>query len=176
MVEQDFKPDVVVFISKGAFIIGETISNYYDVPLVEIFAVREGNKLKDLLSPIFRFIPKGLKNFLRKKELQSGYHKKNVNRKVSLENGFDLLNKAKNILIVDDSVDTGYTAKQVSNYIYTTFKTSPTFASLNYFSESKEVYRVDYYNYENYVMNGPWSKDSKHYKEFLKRYVQWKEN
>ena len=56
-VASEFQPEVVVFIAKGSFLIGQEISNYFNVPLVECFAVREGNKLKELGSPILKILP-----------------------------------------------------------------------------------------------------------------------
>ncbi|MED4023440.1 MULTISPECIES: phosphoribosyltransferase [Priestia] len=175
--ENQFAPDIVVFISKGSYIIGKTFSDYFKVPLVEIFAVREGNKLKEIISPLLRVIPKRLKKYLRSKELKSGVHSKNTQRKVYFEKGNELLQKAINILIVDDSVDTGYTAKQVYEYIDKSFGENKVikFASLNYFEESKVVFEVEYTLYKNSIMVGPWSKDSKYHKEFILQYSRAKE-
>ncbi|WP_371810004.1 phosphoribosyltransferase [Geobacillus sp. DSP4a] len=176
-ISQDFRPDVVVFIAKGSYIIGDVISKYFNVPLIEIHATREGNTFKNLVSPILKLIPKGVKIYLRKRELQLGVHSKNSDRRVYLEKGKDKLEGAENVLVVDDSVDTGNTAKQVCEFIRNNFwNKTIKFASLNYFEESKKVYRVDYSLYKNYILIGPWSKDSKYYNEFIMRYQQWKEN
>jgi hypoxanthine phosphoribosyltransferase len=171
-VNEEFQPDVIVFIAKGSYLIGETISEFFQVPLVEIFAVREGNKLKDAISPILKIIPKNIKNYLRKKELESGIHSKKPERNIYLEKGSEILGKSGNILIVDDSVDTGYTARQVCEYISENYSnTVIRFASLNYFKESEKIFKVDFNNFENHAMNGPWSKDSSYYKEFVKMYA-----
>ncbi|MFC0296528.1 phosphoribosyltransferase [Geobacillus jurassicus] len=176
-ISQDFKPDVVVFIAKGSYIIGDVISKYFEVPLIEIHAVREGNKLKNLVSPVLKLIPKSVKNYLRKKELQSGVHNKNSERRVYLEKGKDKLQDAENILVVDDSVDTGHTAKQVCEYIIRNFgEKTMRFASLNVFAESERIFRVHYSLYKNCIMIGPWSKDSEYYCEFIMRYEQWKKS
>ncbi|MGG3681986.1 phosphoribosyltransferase [Aeribacillus sp. FSL K6-3256] len=176
-ISQDFKPDVVVFIAKGSYIIGDVISKYFEVPLIEIHAVREGNKLKNLVSPVLKLIPKSVKNYLRKKELQSGVHNKNSERRVYLEKGKDKLQDAENILVVDDSVDTGHTAKQVCEYIIRNFgEKTVRFASLNYFEESEKVFKVHYSIYRNHIMVGPWSKDSKEYNDFKKLYSKAKQS
>jgi hypoxanthine phosphoribosyltransferase len=170
-ISQDFKPDVVVFIAKGAYIIGDVISKYFDVPLIEIHAVREGNTLKNLVSPILKLIPKGIKIYLRKKELQLGVHNKISDRRVYLEKGKDKLEGAVNVLVVDDSVDTGHTAKQVCDYILRHYENKIVrFASLNYFEESEKVFKVNYSLYKNHIMIGPWSKDSEYYTEFISQY------
>ncbi|HWO76920.1 MAG TPA: phosphoribosyltransferase family protein [Bacillus sp. (in: firmicutes)] len=174
---QDFKPDVVIFVAKGSLIIGDTISKYFGVPLVEIYAVRDGNKFKDLVSPILKIIPKSIKVYLRKKEFESGVHSKNAERRVYLNQGFEKLERAQNILVVDDSVDTGNTVKQVHGYIINKFgKKSVRLASLNYFEESIQIFRVDYSLYKDTILIGPWSKDSKYYSDFVKRYEEWEKN
>jgi len=171
-----FKPDIVVFIAKGSFIIGDVISRYFNTPLIECFAVRKGGKVKSIFSPLFKFIPKGIKQFLRKREMESGIHNKNKDRKVFMDRRFmEKLFDAENILIVDDSVDTGNTALEVYNYITKISNNSNIkFAALNYFQESKDVFKAEYYLYENHMMSGPWSNDSKEHKIFLDMYREWK--
>ncbi|MRG85073.1 phosphoribosyltransferase [Salinibacillus xinjiangensis] len=174
-VEKNFKPDVVVFIATGSYHIGKTISDYFDIPLVEVFAVRTGNSLKKYMSPLLQLIPKGIKNTLRKAELKSGMHNKDSERKVFIERDKHILINAKRILIVDDSVDTGSTAKQVATFVKETVRNAEIkFASINIFDESKEVYKVNYFLYENHIISGPWSKDSKYHKQFLKEYDSYK--
>lgn len=173
-----FKPDIVVFIAKGSFIIGYVISKYFNVPLIEIFAVRKGGKIKSIISPIFKYIPKGVKQILRKREMESGIHNKNKDRKVFMDSRYEkLLDNASNILIVDDSVDTGNTALEVYEYVANIAnKDNIKFAALNYFDESKDVFKVDYSLYINHMLSGPWSIDSKEHKRFIRMYQEWKSN
>ncbi|MEH7444005.1 phosphoribosyltransferase [Bacillus sp. JJ1122] len=172
--DRNFRPEVVVFIAKGSFIIGDTISKYFNVPLIEVYAVREGNKLKELISPLLKIIPKNLKNHLRKRELQSGIHNNNSNRKVYFAKEQEILDKVSNILIVDDSIDTGHTAKQVYDFLLSNFGDKTVkFACLNYFEMSKKVFSGDFTLYKNHIIIGPWSKDSKYYHDFKKRYFEW---
>lgn len=176
-ISKDYNPDVVVFIAKGSFIIGYEISRYFNVPLVECFAEREGNKVKDLLSPILKIIPKDLKKILRKKELKSGMHLKNSSRNVYINNGFDILKKSESILVVDDSVDTGNTAKEVSFYLTSELKeVTIKFAALNYFEDSKKIFLIDFSLHKDHIMEGPWSKDSRFYADFVKKYNVAKHN
>ena len=48
-------------------------------------------------------------------------------------------------------------------------------AALNCFEKSKKIINTDYYIYEDTMLNGPWSNDSKYNKEFMKLYKNWKE-
>lgn len=173
----EFQPEIVVFIAKGSFLIGQEISSYFNVPLVECFAVRKGNKLKGLGSPILKILPLKIKRYLREQELKSGVHKKKTTRHVYLTNGLELLKGIKRLLIIDDSVDSGITAKEVVTYFQNNLKDREIkFAALNYFLESKSVFEVNFSLYEDTMLSGPWSKDSKEYREFLKRYEYWKKS
>lgn len=171
IISADFKPDVVVFIAKGSYLIGYEMSKIYKVPLVEIFAERKGNKIKHFVSPILKYIPRDLKNYLRKKELDSGFHSKSVARNVHLTKGRNTLEQSNHILIVDDSVDSGFTVKEVFQYLKTHLNNENIkVAAFNYFDESSEIFQIDYYLYRNAIIQGPWSKDSKYYKVFQSKY------
>ncbi|MFD9624840.1 phosphoribosyltransferase [Peribacillus muralis] len=175
-INKDYKPDIIVFIAKGSYIIGKTLSDFFNVPLIEINAVRKGNKLKKILGPFLKLIPSNIKKYLRKKEIESGIHTNTTHRNVFLAHGELQLKAASNVLIVDDSIDTGYTAKQVMEYIKENFKNERVkFASLNYFEESQKVFKGDFNLYKNTIMIGPWSKDSKYNKEFVEFYNLYKQ-
>ena len=176
LISVDFQPDVIVFIAKGSFLIGYEISNFFNTPLVECFAVRKGNKLKQYVSPIIKYFPKKLKQYLRKRELQSGVHSFSSDRNVYIRNQRNVIEHAANILVVDDSVDTGYTVREVIHYLTDNFsKGNIRVAALNYFEKSVAIFPIDYFLYTNCILQGPWSKDSKYYKEFKLRYKQEKD-
>lgn len=171
LISVDFQPDVVVFIAKGSFLIGYEMSNFFNTPLVECFAVRKGNKFKQYVSPILKCFPKKLKKYLRERELQSGLHSFSSDRHVYISNQKNAIENATNILVVDDSVDTGYTVKEVIHYLTNNFsKGNIKVAALNYFDQSVAIFQIDYFLYTNCMLQGPWSKDSKYYKEFISRY------
>lgn len=173
-IEGSYKPDLVIFIAKGSYYIGDEISKYFKIPLFEIFAVREKNKLKEIISPILKIIPKSIKKQLREMEVNSGIHNKNINRKVYMDEKFKKqLKEYKEILVVDDSVDTGNTIIEIVKYLKK-YDLKIKIASLNVFEMSKEKIEIDYYNYENTMLNGPWSKDSMYYKKFMEDYKIWK--
>lgn len=172
IVAKDYQPDVIVFIAKGSFLIGVEISKYFKAPLVECFAVRKGNDFKKILAPILRILPSKIKAYLRSRELKSGLHSMHKERDVYIQNQLDIIKNSKNILVVDDSVDTGNTVKKVVGYLRNFNKENIKIATLNYFLKSESVYQVDYSLYSDCIMVGPWSKDSKYYKEFIRRYKE----
>ena len=173
-IEKEFTPEIVVFVARGSFYIGDEISKYFNVPLIEIRAMREKNKLKELVSPILKLIPRKIKQILREIEINSNTHKKVGKRNVEMEERYlkELL-KYKKVLLVDDSIDTGNTIVEILNYLKKYGLEIKT-AGLNVFEMSKEIIKIDFYNCENTLLNGPWSKDSEYYGQFMEDYKKWK--
>lgn len=177
-VYKKYKFDLVIFVAKGAYLIGKDFAEMAgNVPLIEINATRKGGKLKKLLMPILVMLPESLKVYLRSKEMKSDIHTKDPNRDIGYnEEEWEKHLKAKKIIIVDDSIDTGYSALLVKNAVANYFKKSEVkVASLNLFDRAKEVYTPDYHLYENTMIKGPWSNDSKEHKRYIKMYENWKQ-
>ena len=142
--------------------------------MIEIKAVREKNKLKEIVSPILKLIPKKIKHILREMEVNSNTHNISSKRNVQLEEKYraELL-KYKKALLVDDSIDTGNTIVEILNYLKN-YNLEIKTAGLNIFRMSKENIKIDFSNYEDTLLNGPWSKDSKYYSKFMEDYKKWK--
>ena len=173
---KDFKYDLVVFVAKGSYSIGKKLSELNDCPLIEINATRKGNKLKKILAPFLKIIPKKIKIVLRKKEFNSNVHEANSERKVVYNKDiWKLYKDCKKILLIDDSIDTGYSIKSCEEVLKSFFPDSVVkIAGLNFFEKSSTIVHVDYYIFKNTMLNGPWSNDSKYHHEFLNEYYNWK--
>lgn len=178
LVKKEYNYDCVIFIAKGSFLIGKSLSDLANVPLLEIFATRKGGKLKKTLNPILKIIPEKLKIYLRKKEMNSNVHSKNSGREIKYDvEKWKKYKKTKKILVVDDSIDTGYSALLVKEVISKFFsKSDIKFAVINYFEKASDVFKPDFYLYKNTMIKGPWSNDSKENKKFLKMYYEWRKN
>lgn len=176
-INKNYDYDLVIFVAKGGYLIGRDIASFKNVPLLEIKATRSNNKIKRILKPIVKLIPNKLLLWLRKKEIKSNKHVKHSERKISYDiNIWTKYKDSKNILIVDDSVDTGNSIKQVKEAVKVFFKESNIkVVSINVFDQSKSVIKTDYTLFNNYIVKGPWSTDSNEYSRFIKDYNRWHE-
>lgn len=172
-IKKEFRPDIVIYVAKAGYLIGKVFSKVFHSPLIGIQAVRNGNKLKLVLRPVLRLIPNFIRNWIILKELKSNIHNKNSDRNISFIQGITEYNELKkySILIVDDSVDTGYTIKEVKVKVQKHFKNSEIkIASLNVWKQSEKLIHTDYSLFRNTIIKAPMSKDSKYYNKFIKNF------
>lgn len=172
-IKKSYQPDLIIYVAKAGYLIGREMNRVFDVPLVGISASREGNGLKEIFGPIVSFMPNFIRNFLISVELKSDTHSKNTERKIHMHEGLEMLDKEKfhHILIVDDSVDTGHSMKQVVNVISSMFANAEIkTAGLNVWDKSKSIIDTDFALFKNTVIKTPMSKDSKEYKDFMSIY------
>ena len=174
---KEYNYDLVIFIARGSYQIGKDLAKFNKAPLTEIFATRKGGKFKKMIRPLLQIIPKKIKKCLREKEFNSNIHEKNFEREISYnEEIWKNYKECKNILLVDDSVDTGYSIKFTKEAIEKFFvKSTVKVAALNCFEKSKKIVKTDFYIYKDTMLKGPWSNDSKENKEYLKKYGEWHE-
>lgn len=170
----EYNYDLVIFIAKGSYIIGKNLSIMNNVPLLEIYASRKGGKLKKIIKPLFKFIPKKILIKLRSKEMKSSYHENNDERSVFFdEKMFSKYINCKKILLVDDSIDSGNSMILTKKEIQAFFKNSE--LKLAVFNVMKKsMIRADYFLYEDMMICGPWSNDSKENRKHDKMYKEWK--
>lgn len=178
LIKKDYNYDLVIFISKGSYPIGYELAKLNNVPLLEVFASRKGGKLKKIIKPFFKFIPKSILIKLREKEMKSEYHENKNERNVSFDfNEWSKYKNSKKILLVDDSVDTGWSIISAKKEIEKFFENSNLkVAAFNYFEKSKKNISIDYNLYKDTMIQGPWSNDSKYYNQFLEMYFNYKKN
>lgn len=171
-----FHPDIVVYVAKGGYLIGKDIAEYFQVPYIGIHAQREGNKTKEKLANLLKRLPQVVTKFLRQMELKSGVHKKVKQRKVFWDQDDNYLEKMKNVhnvLLVDDSVDTGYSMKALLPYVIKAagMPIEVRIASINVWSKSESVIQTDFYNYRDTIISTPMSNDSREHSQFLNQYA-----
>jgi len=171
---KNYDYDLVIFIAKGSYLIGQELATLNNADLLEIFATREGGKLKKLIKPLFKFIPKKILIKLREKEMKSDFHEQKSDRKVSFDKEiYSKYKNKKNILLVDDSIDSGnsiiLTKEEIQNFFP---KANIKVAVFNVMK--KATIKADYTLYKDMMICGPWSNDSKENNKHTKMYIEWK--
>lgn len=175
---KEYDYDAVVFVARGAYIIGKELAEFKNVPLLEVKAQRKGGKFKKLVRPLLQIIPEGLKKKLREKEMNKVTKAPNPERTVIFNR--ELWEKAgnlKRILLCDDSIDTGYSIKASKEKLEEFFKDAEVkIAVFNTFEGADGVIKADYSIYRNTCIKGPWSNDSLENDFYIKEYEKWHEN
>ena len=172
-IQKSYQPDLIVYVAKAGYLIGREMKDVFNVPLVGISATREGNALKEVGGPIVSRMPNFVRNILISLELKSDTHSKNTERQIHFHEGLEKLKSSniQNILVVDDSVDTGHSMKQVVDAIHSLFgDVEIKIAGLNVWDKSRSIIDSDFALYKNTVIKTPMSKDSKEYKDFMQIY------
>lgn len=172
-IQKSYQPDLIVYVAKAGYLIGREMKDVFNVPLVGISATREGNDLKEVVGPFVSKLPNFVRNILISLELKSDTHSKNTERKIHYHEGLEKMKSQniKSILVVDDSVDTGHSMKQVVDAIHSLFgDVEIKIAGLNVWDKSRSIIDSDFALYKNTVIKSPMSKDSKEYKDFMRIY------
>ena len=173
-IKNEYEYDLIIFVAKGAYYIGKFLSEIDNTPLLMISATRKGNSLKKILKPFLKLVPKKIQIFLREKEMNSSYHKKNNNRVISFDEvSWNEYKNKKNILIVDDSIDTGNSIEQVYKVVKKYYSNSNVEVAVFNCMENA-TFKPRFSLYTNTMINGPWSNDSNYNAEFISEYKDWK--
>lgn len=172
-IDSDRKIDLVIYVAKAGFPIAVYMNEVFETQILGIDAQRNGNWLKQMAGPIVKHLPSFVRNFLISMELKSKVHKQSSERNVHFH---ESIKKRKNcsydnILIVDDSVDTGHSMKLCFQEVESQFPTSNVYSyALNVWDQSYDIFVTDYWSYVNTIIKSPMSKDSKEYDEFCRMY------
>ncbi len=110
--DQGFRPDLIVYIDRGARLPAWELCREFGVGAVPVRARRRGHRLKRLLAPLADVLPRSLLNTLRRAEERTGIHR-GGSRRVKLLRECDLSHRS--ILLLDDAADTGATMAAVKN-------------------------------------------------------------
>ncbi len=181
LVKENYEPDLIIFIAKGGYLIGKHLGDILEVPIVPVYAERQASSLKTAIAPFLKLLPKSVKVMLREMEIKSGVHNTIKERQVSFPNDviIEKVSKAKKILIVDDSVDTGGSVISIMGALQAidTSLLDIRVALLNVFTEAANKLPRYYCLFHNTIMITPMSNDSKENSQFISLYNQYlKEN
>jgi hypoxanthine phosphoribosyltransferase len=173
--EKDFVPQKIVFIEKGGVIPAYIFENFCSGELVPITAKRPKSRRKKISSRILPFIPIRARYLLRKIELHI-YLGKNDQREVTVNPKYEF--KAReNILIVDDSLDSGSTLLSVKNRLLQ-FGCSPERIKVLVINTTIKNRKIepDFVFYNEKICIYPWSRDSQEFNRFNAIYAAYESN
>lgn len=175
-ISKTYQPDLIVFIAKSGFLFAKPIAEYLDCAMVDILVSRPASKAKDKLKGIIGFVPDGIILRILKMPIMYKFNDKKKERDIKISEKYrhEKQQIHKRILIVDDSVDTGWTMEYVYKIVKESFpgaiiKT----AAYTVIDYSKDRVNVDYYRYRNTIILTATSRQSNQYDMFLKRYDAW---
>lgn len=175
-IDETYQVDLIIFIAKSGFLFAKPLAEYFNCAMVDILVSRPASKIKDKLKWIIKFIPDSIIFTILKMPLMYKFNNRNKERNIKVSERFEKEKQRahKKILIVDDSVDTGWTLQYVYEIVKESFpeaiiKTAA-YAVIDY---SKDKISVDYYRYRNTIVLTATSRKSAQYGMFLKQYEAW---
>lgn len=178
-IKESYVPELIVFIAKSGFLFARPLSEYFGCKMVDIVASRLDNGQKDRIKKLIPRIPKHLLAFLLiHRVTKARYHEDSMRIVTSSPrlNSIDF-HKYNKILIVDDSVDTGWSLIKVMEYLDAhgalgKYKT----ASYCALRESNNRVTVDFVRYLDTIVITATSRYSREYKAFIDSYNEWKKS
>ena len=168
----DFQPDLVVGVLNGG---GYVVNEFQDVRLSLVRLQRVDNYIKKsfLGRRLLKWLPYSISNALRLMEsrgARDGIDNLDLELLKQEQLDFNIASKAsiKNILIVDDAIDTGKTMFVVKNNLEQLFPHSNVKLAVISWTIDCSLVKPDYYLFKNTLVRFPWSKDYKG-KDFEKK-------
>ena len=176
-IEKEFKPELIIFIAKSGFLFARPLAKYFNCEIVDVVAIRSDNGTKDIVKKLIPRMPKSLLAFLLEKRVSDPNYYKYSDRTVSGTSRFHAIdmNSYRRILLVDDSVDTGWSLIKVKEYLENNGAAGKyKIASYCVLSESNKRVSVDFARYTDSIVLTATSRYSKEYDSFIQDYEEWK--
>ncbi len=171
--ETGYEPDHVLYIERAGLLVAHEIAKHFDCPISGIYSSRSGTSIKSKVKFILRYLPRAVTHLLRNIEIKSNVHGAMNERNVYIESRFPP--RGKNILIVDDAIDTGFSLKAVLDFLKPRgyLREHIKIAVLTT-TQNEPVCSADVSLFEQVSFAFPWSYDSREYNESRKLYKDLK--
>ena len=176
-IAETYIPDLIIFIAKSGFLFAKPMADYYGCELLDIMVSRPSNTRADVIKKIIPKLPRiVLAKYLAFKVGRKKYDKNSI-RYLNIP---DKLKKCETknyqkILVVDDSVDTGWSLKVVIDYLDSKgLEGKYKIASYCVLSRAFQRTKVDFYRYLDAIIITGTSRYSGEYSNFLNSYEKWK--
>jgi len=166
----DCRFDLVVGIAEGGRLIAEIISRKLNLPLLLVIRQRKLTQYKSKTKNILKYIPEKILNIIRIIENRC-YEilikiRKNETQEdeitiISNELSFFENHQIKNILLVDDAIDSGATVRNVEKFLQTKNKNWNIKIAVITQTFNRPARKADYQIYNKVLVRFPWSNDFK---------------
>lgn len=162
-----FEPDLIVAIPRGGLDVYLNMKEDFSIiPYIECAISRPSTNVKKKmnLKKLFRHLPYFLLNFMRRieafiRESRSLGKKEKDNKEIELI--YRGNKNIKNILIVDDAIDSGSTMKLVLDAVVAKFPHAEIKTAALVVTFVNPFIHPDYYTHKNCLLRFPWSEDFK---------------
>lgn len=175
-IKKEFHPDLLIFVAKSGFLFAKPMAEVFQCRMADIAAQRPASRVKDKMKKVIRFIPESMVSAILRSPAMYRFHGRQTQRNIEITKRYRQLcqKKHQKILIVDDSVDTGWTLKKVKEIVVQDFpgaviKT----AGYSVIADSKRRMPVDYFRCEDTIVLTATSRKSAEYEAFLEEYRAW---
>ena len=177
-IKKSYHPDLIIFIAKSGFLFAKPMAEIFGCNMADIVVERPGNNSKNRLQKIIDVLPMSVIAGVLRSPFMYKFNAAKKERQIRLTPKYEAecRKKYEKILIVDDSVDTGWNLLKVleltkKNFLDAKIKV----ASYSVIEYSKVRVQVDFIRFENRIVITATSRKSEEYQTFLEMYGQWKE-
>lgn len=167
--DSGYVPDHVLYVERAGLLVGYEIAGFFNCTISGIYSSRSGHSLKSKARIILRYLPRAVTHLLRDIEFKSKVHTIKNERSVYIES--ELPPKGKNILLVDDAIDTGYSLKAVLDFLIAKgYRRDHIKTAVLTTTQNDVICRADISLFDQVSFAFPWSYDSKEYDRTWKLY------
>lgn len=176
-IRETYKPDLVVFLAKSGFMFAEPMAKELGCIMVDISVSRPDNGMKDSIRKKTPWLPKWLLSIALSSSFGYKAHEEDSNREVVVGKALRELDMSKfhRILVVDDSIDTGWSMLRALDYLREAAPESTIkVASYCVIDLSESRVKTDFWRYKNTIVMTATSRFSPEYQSFIDDYTSWK--
>lgn len=177
-IRESFQPDLIVFIAKSGFAFACPMNEVFQCEMVDIKASRPATGTKDFIKPIIECLPKSVVYGIISSPLSYWFHGRRHERSVIETDRLlrECKKEHKKILIVDDSLDTGWTMRAAHDKIATLFPHAEIKVAVYAIIDGHiDDVVADYARNHNMIIVTATSRRSDEYDLFLSKLTEWNE-
>ena len=175
-IANEYIPDLIIFVAKSGYLFAKPMVEIFNCPMVDICAIRPHNSVKDKGSNLIELIPQKIILTILSSPLMYKYNEIKKRRDIIITKKFlvESSKKYERLLIVDDSIDTGWTMSNVKREIRKYFQNAEIrIASYSFIEYGKKRVGVDYYRHLNKLILTATSRKSEEYAAFIDEFERW---